>query len=61
MVWAGSHAANTGVVDIISSSTNPNTHAGVTDDAVLTVLSARIRADLSYTRVSTSLLLAVNP
>ena len=60
LVFAGSHATNTGVVDIICSSTNPNAYAGVTDDAVLTALNARIHADLPYTRVSTSLLLAVN-
>lgn len=34
------------LVNIISSSTNSNTHVGITDDAVLTVLNARIHADL---------------
>ena len=47
LVSAGSHTVNTGdLVDIISSSTNSNAHAGVTDDDVLTVLNARIRTDL---------------
>ena len=56
------HAANTSVlVVIISSSTNSNAHADITDDSILTFLNACIRADLPYTRVDTSLLLAVNP
>jgi len=63
MASAGSHAVNTGdLIDLVSTSpTNSNSHAAITDDAILSVLNARFRADLSYTRLGTSHLLAINP
>lgn len=61
MVFTGSHTANTNdLVDIISSSTNSNAHAGVTDDDVLTVLNARIHTDLLNLFGNSKTLLNVN-
>lgn len=57
---SSSPAVNSGdLVDLISSSGSATVYPS--DDAILTVLQARFRADLPYTRINTSHLVAVNP
>lgn len=45
--------------DLIDLLTAPQIHP--TDDAILAVLSARLRADLPYTRIGSTALVVVNP
>ena len=47
------------LVDLVSSSGSATIYPS--DDAILTVLQARFRADLPYTRIGTTNLVAVNP
>lgn len=54
------HAVNSGdLVDLVSSS--PSATVYPNDDAIVTVLNTRFRADLPYTRIATTNLLVVNP
>ncbi|KAG6332690.1 hypothetical protein ID866_6397 [Astraeus odoratus] len=54
------HAVNSGnLVDLVSTSQSATVYPS--DDAVVAVLNARFRADLPYTRIGTTHLLAVNP
>ena len=58
----GSHAINTSnTIDPISTSpTNSNSHAAITDNAILTILNTCFCADIPYTWLGTSHLLAIN-
>ena len=58
---AGLHAINTSnTIDPVSTSpTNSNSHAAITDDAILTVLNACFHADMPYMWLGTSHLLAI--
>lgn len=47
------------LVDLVSSSGSATIYPS--DDAILAVLQARFRADLPYTRIGTTNLIAVNP
>ena len=47
------------LVDLISSSATATVYPS--DDAILSVLSGRFRSDLSYTRIGSTSLVAVNP
>ncbi|KAG1857448.1 glycosyltransferase family 2 protein [Suillus subluteus] len=54
------HAVNSGdLVDLVSSSSSATVYPN--DDAIVTVLNTRFRADLPYTRIATTNLLVVNP
>ncbi|KIJ08328.1 hypothetical protein PAXINDRAFT_89012, partial [Paxillus involutus ATCC 200175] len=54
------HAVNSGdLVDLISTSQSATVYPS--DDAIVTVLNARFRADLPYTKIGTTNLLVVNP
>ncbi|KAF8839315.1 glycosyltransferase family 2 protein [Paxillus ammoniavirescens] len=54
------HAVNSGdLVDLISTSQSATVYPS--DDAIVTVLNARFRADLPYTKIGTANLLVVNP
>lgn len=54
------HAVNSGdLVDLVSSSSSATIYPN--DDAIVTVLNTRFRADLPYTRIATTNLLVVNP
>ncbi|KAG0695993.1 glycosyltransferase family 2 protein [Suillus ampliporus] len=54
------HAVNSGdLVDLVSSSSSATVYPN--DDAIVTVLNTRFRADLPYTRIGTTNLLVVNP
>lgn len=53
-------AINSGdIVDLVSSSASATIYP--TDDAILSALHSRFRADLPYTRIGTSNLIVVNP
>lgn len=60
MASASARAANTGdLVDLVS--TSPSATIYPSEDAIVAVLTTRFRADLPYTRIGTTHLLAVNP
>ncbi|KAI0940344.1 hypothetical protein AcV5_001478 [Taiwanofungus camphoratus] len=60
MATQPSRAVNSGdLTDLVSSSTSATVYPS--DDSILSVLQARFRADLPYTRVGASNLVAVNP
>ncbi|EMD40311.1 glycosyltransferase family 2 protein [Gelatoporia subvermispora B] len=52
-------AASGDLIDLVSSSTSATVYPS--DDSILSVLQARFRQDLPYTRVGTSHLVVVNP
>lgn len=54
------HGVNSGdLVDLVSSSASTTVYPN--DEAIVTVLNTRFRADLPYTRIATANLLVVNP
>ncbi|OBZ70379.1 Chitin synthase 8 [Grifola frondosa] len=60
MASLNSQAVSSGdLIDLVSSSTSATVYPS--DDTILSVLQARFRADLPYTRVGASNLIAINP